>query len=214
VNYLALLGWSLDGKTDLIPRADLVKHFSLERVNKSPATFDYQKLLWVDGNYIRKADDEVVFQQCLEYLWDMGGIDEDFMRSSGAALKRMLGLVKSSLKTINEVGDQILYFLGEVHVYDPVGLDKHLTAANLPILEEAVKILDDQVMFSAPVLENKFREAAAASGRKFADYVHPVRLAVTGRVSSPSLFEVIEILGKGRCIVRLKRFIQMIKAKA
>ena len=211
VNYLALLGWSLDGKTDLISQADLIKNFALERVHKAPASFDYNKLLWMNGQYIRKADDEFIFQRCLEYLWDMGGIDELFMRASGPPLKRMLGLVKPSLKTINEVGDQILYFLGEVHVYDPEGLAKHLVTGNLPILEDAEKILDEAFHFNAMALEERFRAAATAAGKKFADYVHPLRLAITGRTVSPNLFEVIEILGKGRCIVRLKRFAQMIR---
>lgn len=211
VNYLALLGWSLDGKTDIIPRADLIKNFSMERVNKSPAMFDYAKLQWMNGQYIRKMDDEFIFQCCLEYLWDMGGIDDDFMNTSGTALKRMLGLVKPNLKTINEVGDQILYFLGDVHVYDPEGLKKHLHAGNLPILEESGQLIEGDLVFSAMELEDKFRAAATKAGHKFGEYVHPLRLAITGRTSSPSLFEVIEILGKERCLERIRRFIQLIR---
>jgi glutamyl-tRNA synthetase len=211
VNYLALLGWSLDGKTEIMSRADLVKNFGLERVNKAPASFDYTKLQWMNGAYIRKTDDEFIFQQCLEYLWDMGGIDDDFMNTSGTALKRMLALVKPNLKTINEVGDQILYFLGDVHVYEPEGLQKHLHAGNLPILEDAAKLLESDVVFSAMVLEEKFRSAATVGGRKFADYVHPLRLAITGRTFSPNIFEVIEILGKSRCLERIHRFTKLIR---
>lgn len=211
VNYLALLGWSLDGKTDLIPKADLIKHFDLDRVNKSAATFDYTKLQWMNGQYIRQTDDEIIFQRCLEYLWDMGGIDDDFMASSGTALKRMLGLVKPNLKTINEVGDQILYFLGDVHVYDPEGLKKHCHAGNTPILEDAVRLMESDPRFSAMELEEKFRQAATASGHKFGEYVHPLRLAVTGRTSSPSLFEVVEILGREKSLERVKRFLDLIR---
>ena len=110
------------------------------------------------------------------------------------------------------MGEQLTYFLGEVHAYDPQGLAKYLVPGTIPILEQAIEILEDTVSFNAMSLEEKFRKAAAAeSGRKFADYVHPMRLAITGRLASPNLFELIEILGKGRCIVRFKRFIQMIK---
>jgi glutamyl-tRNA synthetase len=133
------------------------------------------------------------------------------MREGGPALKRMIGAVKSSLKTISEVGDQLTYFLGEVHSYDSKGVGKYLVPSTQPILEQAAAILEDSVDFNAMTLEEKFRAAAAQSGRKFADYVHSMRLAITGRTASPNLFELIEILGKGRCIVRLRRFILMIK---
>jgi len=191
--------------------AELKAAFGLERCTKHAAVFDNVKLEWMNGQYIRKTDDEIIFQSCLEYLWDMGGIDEDFMATSGTALKRMLGLVKPNLKTINEAGDQILYFLGDVHVYDPEGLKNHLHAGNLPIFEDAAKLIQDDVVFSAMELEDKFRAAAAKVGRKFGEYVHPLRLAITGRTTSPSLFEVIEILGKERCLERIRRFMELIR---
>ena len=214
MNYLALLGWSLDGKTELFSKDDLVKKFSLERVVKSAACFNYDKLQWLNGYYIRESDDERIYQLCLEYLWDMDAINEVFMREGGPALKRMIGTVKNSLKTISDVGDQLTYFLGEVHSYDPEALKKYLVPGTLPFLEKAVFILEDTVAFSAMSLEEKFRGAAAEMGKKFAEFVHPMRLAITGRAASPNLFELIEILGKGRCIVRCLRFIQMIKVES
>jgi glutamyl-tRNA synthetase len=211
MNYLALLGWSLDGKTELFSKDELIKRFSLERVVKSAACFDYDKLQWLNGHYIREADEERIYQLCLEYLWDAEAINADFMREGGPALKRMVGTVKNSLKTISDVGEQLTYFLGEVHTYDPQGLEKYLVPGTVPILEEAVWVLEDSLDFTAMTLEERFRQNAVKKGRKFAEYVHPMRLAITGKSSSPNLFELIEILGKGRCIVRLMRFIQMIK---
>ncbi len=213
MNYLALLGWSLDGKTELFSKEELIKRFSLDRVVKSAACFDYSKLQWLNGHYIREADDERIYQLCLEYLWDADAINKDFMREGGPALKRMIGTVKNSLKTISDVGDQLTYFLGEVHSYDAEALSKYLVPATLPILEKVVFVLEDTVAFSAMSLEEKFRGVAAETGKKFAEFVHPMRLAVTGRAASPNLFELIEILGKGRVIVRCLRFIQMIKAE-
>ena len=122
-----------------------------------------------------------------------------------------MGTVKNSLKTISGVGDQLTYFLGEVHSYDPQGLAKYMVPETIPILEQAVWTLEESLDFTAMSLEEKFRKKAAESGHKFADLVHPMRLAITGKTASPNLFELIEILGKGRCIVRLMRFIQMIK---
>lgn len=212
MNYLALLGWSLDGKTELFSKEELVRRFGLDRVVKSPACFDYEKLQWLNGHYIREADEERIYQLCLEYLWDADAISEDFMRESGSALKRMIGTVKNSLKTISDVGEQLTYFLGEVHTYDPQALAKYLVPETIPILEDAFNLLEESVSFNAMSLEEKFRTLANQKGRKFAEYVHPMRLAITGRTTSPNLFELIEILGRGRCIVRFKRFIQMIKS--
>ncbi len=213
LNYLALLGWSLDGKTELFSKDDLIKKFSLDRVVKSAACFSYEKLQWLNGHYIREADEERVYQLCLEYLWDADAINEDFMREGGPALKRMIGTVKNSLKTISDVGDQITYFLGEVHSYDAEAFAKYLVPETIPILEKVVLVLEDTVAFSAMSLEEKFREVSKETGKKFAEFVHPMRLAITGRAASPNLFELIEILGKGRCLVRCLRFIQMIKAE-
>ena len=214
MNYLALLGWSYDGKTEIFSKDALIKYFSLERVVKSAACFDFEKLQWMNGHYIREADDERIYQLCLEYLWDADAINEDFMREGGAALKRMIGTVKNSLKTISDVGDQLTYFLGEVHSYDPQGLAKYLNSETISVLEEGIGILEDTVLLDAMTLEERFRSNAAHTGRKFAEYVHPLRLAITGRTASPNIFELIEILGRGRCIVRLKRFVQIIKAQA
>ncbi len=211
LNYLALLGWSLDGKTEIFSKDDLVHKFSLERVVKSAACFDYDKLQWLNGQYIRAADDERIYQLCLETLWDADAINENFMRFGGGALKRMIGTVKNSLKTISEVGDQITYFLGEVHIYDAEGLAKWRKPETIKVLEQALFILEETVDFNAMTLEEKLRNAATESGRKFGDYVHPMRLAITGRTASPNLFELVEILGKGRCIVRLLRFVGMLK---
>jgi glutamyl-tRNA synthetase len=212
INYLALLGWSLDGKSELFTKADLVRKFSLDRVQKSPAAFDYEKLQWLNGHYIREADPERVYQLCLEYLWDADAINEDFMRHGGEALKRMVTSVKSGLKTISDVGEQITYFLGEVHTYDPQGLEKYMTPAAIPPLEKAAFLLEETMDFTAMTLESKMREGAAELGIKFAEMVHPMRLAITGRTASPNLFELIEIMGKGRCIVRILRFIRMIRS--
>src|SRR5581483_375681 len=90
MNYLALLGWSFDGKTEIFSRDELIRKFSLDRVVKSAACFDYGKLQWLNGHYIREADGERVYQLCLEYLWDADAINAEFMREGGPALNRMI----------------------------------------------------------------------------------------------------------------------------
>jgi len=211
MNYLALLGWALDGKTELFSKDELIKHFNLEKVVKSPAAFDYDKLQWMNGHYIREASEQEIYQLCLEYLWEADAINEDFMRQGGEALMRMIATVKNSLKTISEVGEQLTYFLGEVHTYETEAMMKYGIPATIPLLEQAAIVLEESRVFNAMALEQRFREVAVQSGRKFGEYVHPMRLAITGKSASPNLFELIEILGQGRCVVRLLRLIQTIR---
>ncbi|MGH7739688.1 MAG: glutamate--tRNA ligase [bacterium] len=211
MNYLALLGWALDGKTELFTKDQLVESFTLEKVIKSPAAFDYEKLKWMNGLYIRESSNDQIYQLCLEYLWEADAIDEDFMRRGGEALQRMIATVKSSLKTISDVGGQLTYFLGEVHTYETEAMAKYGLPQTVPILEKAVHVLDESLVFNAMALEQRFREVAVESGVKFGEFVHPMRLAITGRSNSPNIFELIEILGRGRCVVRLLRFIQTIR---
>ena len=116
---------------------------------KSPACFDYEKLQWLNGHYIREADEERIFQLCLEYLWDADAINADFMREGGRPFERMVGTIKNSLKTISDVGEQLTYFLGEVHSYDPQALEKYMIPETIPLLEQEVWILEDSFDFNA-----------------------------------------------------------------
>ncbi len=211
MNYLALLGWSFDGKTDIFTQEALIQRFGLDRVVKSPAAFDYEKLQWLNGHYIREADDEKIHQLCLETLLEKKMITDDLAAKEAPALKRMILLVKSSLKTISDIGDQLSYFLNEVRAYDQQAFAKHGIRENIPVFERAITMIKGSGDLEAGSLEEKFRAAAAADNRKFGEYVHPMRLAITGRVNSPNLFEIMEILGKERCVRRFQRFIQAVQ---
>ncbi len=214
MNYLALLGWSLDDKTDVLSREELVRSFSLERVVKSAACFDYGKLQWFNGHYLRVADPERVYQLCAKQLLEEHALSEDFLRTGEASLRRMILAVRGNLRTVSEVGEQLTYFLGEVHSYDPKGMEKYGVPATVPLLERAIGILTEAEGEGPVELEKKFRALADQEGKKLGDYVHPLRLAVTGRTSSPGIFELVDILGKGRCVVRLKRFIRAVRSQA
>jgi glutamyl-tRNA synthetase len=211
MNYLALLGWSFDGKTEVFTQEALIQRFGLDRVVKSPAAFDYEKLQWLNGHYIREADDERIHQLCLDHLLENKIITKDFIAKEGAVLKQMILLVKSSLKTISDVADQLSYLLTEVTSYDQQAFTKHGVRENIPVLERAIAVLQEAEDLEAGSLEQKFRAAATADNRKFGEYVHPMRLALTGRTNSPNLFEILGILGKERSIGRFQGFIQAVQ---
>ncbi len=212
MNYLALLGWSFDGKTEIFNREELIKKFGLERVVKSAAAFDYEKLQWLNGHYLRTIDDEKMFRLCKDYLLENKIISQEYAQSQEAYLRRAVGLVRGNLKLISEVGEQLTYFLNDTYSYDPQALVKFKTNENIPVFEQAIKVLKE-TNFLAPVpLEEMFRKEAVGMGRKFGELVHPIRLAITGRTNSPNIFEIMEILGKDRCIDRFNRFLSGIQS--
>jgi len=211
MNYLALLGWSLDDKTELISKEALVKHFSLDRVVKSPAAFDYDKLQWMNGQYLKNVDEDRFFGLCKERLLESGTLTEEDFKNDGPYLKKVVALVKGNVKLISQVDEQMTYFLKDVDSYDPAALAKFKTAENAPIFETAITLLQTTTSLAAVPLEEQFRAAATQSGKKFGEFVHPMRLALTGRTNSPNLFEVVELLGKEQCIKRFQRFLQLIQ---
>jgi nondiscriminating glutamyl-tRNA synthetase len=214
VNYLALLGWSFDGKTEIFSREELVGKFSLDRVVKSAASFDYEKLQWLNGHYLRAVDDEKMFQLCRDHLLENEIISPEYAQTQEAYLRRAINLVRGNLKLISEIGEQLTYFLNDVYDYDPQALVKFKTIENAPVFEQAVKVLKTADSLAPAPLEERFRKEAVEMGRKFGELVHPMRLAITGRTHSPNLFEIMEVLGKERCIDRLNRFLNSIQSTA
>jgi len=211
VNYLALLGWSFDGKTEIFSQEELIGKFSLERVVKSAAAFDYEKLQWLNGHYLRAMDDEKMFQLCRDYLLENKIISQKYVQSEDIYLRRVVALVSGNLKLISQIDEQLTYFLNDVYVYDPQALIKFKTAENVSVFEQAIKVLNETDSLAHVPLEERFRKEAVSMGRKFGELVHPLRLAITGRTNSPNLFEIMEVIGKGRCLDRLQRFLNSIQ---
>ncbi len=214
INYLALLGWSFDGKTEIFSKKELIQRFSLERVVKSAAAFDYEKLQWLNGHYLRLLGDEKMFKLCVDYLLENGSISQEYVQSQESYLRRVVRLVRGNLKFISQIDEQLTYFLKDVYAYDPEALMKFKTAENAPVFEQAIRVLKETDSLAPTLLEEKFRKEAADMGRKFGEVVHPMRLAITGRTHSPNLFEIMETIGKDRCLDRLQRFLNSILSNA
>jgi len=212
MNYLALLGWSFDGKTEIFSRDELIKKFGLDRIVKSAAAFDYDKLRWLNGHYLQVLDNEKMFRLCKEHLLENKIISEEFVQTEENYLRQIIELVRGNLKTISQVDGELIYFLNDAYTYDPQALVKFKVPENAPIFEKVIDVLKETDSLAATVLEEKFRNAATQSGRKFGEFVHPMRLAITGRTNSPNLFEIIGIIGKDRCLERFQRFLNMIRS--
>jgi glutamyl-tRNA synthetase len=191
MNFLALLGWSYDDKTTIMSREELVERFTLNRVVSSPAAFDYQKLDWMNGVYLRTLPPNEYADELVRYLRDEGyDWDEDLVR-------RAAPLVQEKIERFG----QFPAFAG--FLFRDVALDPALLDGDAPLVRAARDELARVEPFRAGEIESALRalaERLALSPRKA---FQPIRIAVTGSKVSPGLFESLELLGKEETLRRL-----------
>jgi glutamyl-tRNA synthetase len=189
VNFLALLGWSYDDKTEIMSREELVERFTLDRVGASPATFDYAKLDWMNGEYIRELAAEELGDRLVAYVSERGlEWDAELVRRSAPHVQ----------EKIAKLGDYPTFagFLFREVTPDPGLLDGR-------VLDEAAAELGRVEPFEAPEIERALRGLVERLGLKPREAFQPIRVAVTGSKVSPGLFESLELLGRDRALARL-----------
>jgi glutamyl-tRNA synthetase len=206
VNYIALLGWSFDDSREFFSLQELQELFSLNRLNKAPAVFDYKKLDWFNGMYIRKTPPERLAELLLPYLQASGWIGGKPSEDELDLLERLLPLVQERLTVLSDVGNLVGFLFEEVQTPPveeliPKRLDQDRTAE---VLRRVCTLLKDFDKHSDEDNEKRFREAAEALGVKLGDLLMPVRVALTGTRVSPPLFESIRVLGVEETLVRLQ----------
>jgi len=191
MNFLALLGWSYDDKTTIMSRDELIERFSLERVVPSPAAFDYQKLDWMNGVYLRALDPEIYADELVRFLRDAGyDWDEELVR-------RAAPIVQEKIDRFGQFPD-FAGFLFRAVAPDPTLLD-----GRAPIVTAARDELERVEPFAAPEIEAALRSLAERLELSPRKAFEPIRIAVTGSKVSPGLFESLELLGKEETLRRL-----------
>jgi glutamyl-tRNA synthetase len=191
MNFLALLGWSFDDKTTVMSRDELIERFSLERVQPSPATFDYQKLDWLNGVYLRALSPDDYAHELVLWLGEHGyDWDPELVR-------RTVPLVQAKITRLGEYPDYAGFLFRDV-VPDPTLLDQD-------VLSRASEVLEPLDEWSAAAIDAALRELAERLGLKPAKAFQPIRVAVTGSKVSPGLFESLELLGRDEALSRLRR---------
>jgi len=191
MNFLALLGWAPDGETTIMSREELIERFSLERVSPSPAQFDYAKLDWMNGMYIRALPLEEFAHRLILYLGEQG-YDWD----AGLVL-RTAPLVQEKIQRLGEYPAFAGFFFHDVDP-DPAELD-----GGGPMLAAAREALAELEPFAAPAIEAALRAVAERLELKPRQAFQPLRVAVTGSRVSPGLFESMELLGREQTLFRL-----------
>jgi len=220
MNYLALLGWSLDGETEIFSQADLLEKFTLERVSPSPGTFDYAKLRWFNQQYINHIldlDDLTI--RLVPFLAAAGLIDpgaNDPAHPDFARLRPAVALLKDRLETLADGPEHLAPFLlVELPPYDPALLvpKKLEPLAALDALVAVDRLLADPGLDlgDEAAAEPRFRALADELGLKPGQLFMPIRVAITGRTQSPGLFETMRVIGQERCQARVRAAIALLR---
>lgn len=204
INYLLLLGWSLDDKTEFINREEMIANFSLERVTKAPASFDPKKLWAFQDHYMQQLPVKQRVPRMLEYLQRAGLVADPAPCDVGPKLTRIVEAAGDRLKVFGDIIAYADFFFQDEIAYDPKAFEKSLLK---PGAAELLKKFRDRLAtvepFAAPQLEQALHVFVTDEGIGMADIVHAVRVATTGKPVGAGLYDCLEILGKGVCLKRI-----------
>lgn len=206
LNYLALLGWSLDGETTVIDRQTLIENFGLERVSRNPAIFDAEKLEWLNGVYIRSLSPDEFTDRMVPLLEEAGLLMPDEASQRRAWLVDLAPLVSERIKRLDEVVPMVRFlFVDEVEIDEKAREAVLAKPGARESLEAAADALRDADEWSRDAIEAALRALPERLGYKPKVVFQAVRVAVTGSTVSPPLFESVALLGKERTLTRLDR---------
>jgi glutamyl-tRNA synthetase len=199
VNYLVRLGWSY-GDQEVFSKEELVEKFSLESIGKSAAVFNTEKLLWLNGLYIRQEKPETLAELLLPFLETRGVKPRSF-----AWLTEVTKTLQERSKTLGEMADQAeFYFRGDFD-FDEKAAKKHFTQNIKEPLEMLIGRIESSPELDEKGLEAIFQEVVSMKGIKLGSLAQAVRVALTGKDVSPGIYEVMKILGKDEALKRLSR---------
>ena len=211
INFLALLGWALDDRTELFSRDDLIKQFALDKISKTAAIFNQEKLSWMNGVYIRQLSPADLAERAMPVL------EKELPPSVKRPLDKkyllkLIPLVQERARTLKEVPELAEFFYIDNLVYDPkLLLGKHLTAEQArSYLDISIKKLTALSSFEPATLENLLRPLSEELGVKTGDFFGLLRTATTGRTAAPPLFQTMSVLGKARCLKRINDAIKIL----
>jgi glutamyl-tRNA synthetase len=206
VNYLALLGWSLDGERELFTLDELAGLFSLERVNPAPAVFDHQKLLWMNGVHMRSLSQEALTDRLLTFLRDSGSpLAEQPERVAEAT-----PLVHEKIATLAEFEPYTRFLFGDVEI-EPEALERLRGNERAgEVLTGAETRLGALEQFDVESIEQALRALCDALGLKPKAVFAPIRIALCGRTVAPGLFESAAVLGRDETLSRLRAAAQLL----
>lgn len=207
INYLALVGWSYDDKTELMSREELIERFSLERVNAAPAAWNYDKLDHFNGHYIRQLAVEDLTDRLLPFLAAAGlPADRDTMLTITPLIRERLTVLSDAPQWVD------FFFVEELPAYDlNLLVPKKMALADVPKLLQTTQHILTRSEFSHDALEANLRSGATDLGLKLGDFLQPLRVAVCGKTVAPPMFQTLEILGREKVLRRIERALERLQ---
>jgi glutamyl-tRNA synthetase len=208
LNYLLLLGWSLDETTEFFTREEMIARFSLERVNRAPASFDPKKLFAFQDHYMQLLPLKQKVAKVLPYLQRSGLVSEPPPCSIAERLSAIVDAAGDRIKVAGDILDYRTFFVADHQLeYDAAAFDKRLrkspeAAELLATFKDRLRIVEP---FDAAALEKVMHHFVAAEGVQISQLIHPLRVAVTGQSIGFGLFDTLAILGRESCERRIER---------
>lgn len=207
VNYLLLLGWSLDDKTEDFSREEMVRLFSLERVNRAPASFDPKKLWAFQDRWMRGVPIKKKVALLVPYLQQAGWVASPPPCDLAPYLTRIVEAAGDRIKTAGDILSFSEFFVADDQLtFDPKDFDKQVRPAPAQALLSRFRDrLAAVAEFDPPTLESMLKKFLEDENLKIGQVVHPVRVAITGKSVGLGLYDALSILGQARCLARLDR---------
>ncbi|HYM62179.1 MAG TPA: glutamate--tRNA ligase [Thermoanaerobaculia bacterium] len=204
-NFLMLLGWAPGGDREILNRRDAEAIFDLSDVNKAPAVFDPEKLLWMNAQYLNHMSADEIYPHLAAFAGRP-------FRSIGE-LRPLIEMYRVRARTLKELLDAFhIYFIADEDLdYEPDAVKKHMKGDDLaPRMTELHAALAAAVPFNVATTEAALRALAESRGASAGKYIHPLRVALTGKTASPPIFDVAVALGRDRTLRRLQKLIERI----
>ncbi len=207
LNYLALLGWSPGDDEEILPLDTIISRFTLERVNKTAAIYDVNKLTWINSHYMREYDLDKLAEKALPFFQQKELVNPPLSDLDYEYFKQVINTARERARTMVELAEVSDYFFSEQFAYDEKGVQKHfLKKKDTPdLLRTAAGKLQELEPFNQAGVEEAYRslseELEVSTGR----LIHPTRLALTGKTVGPGVFQIMILLGREKTVERMKK---------
>lgn len=213
VNYITHLGWSSGDNQEIFALDELIKGFTLDKISKHAAIFNMEKLNWFNSEYLKKMPDEDYVKKLLPYLQEVQFLGKEVDNKEFEWLEKVVFLMKSRVRNFRQFLEFADYFFTDDFKFEE-GITKDLEQDGVIItLEKLANRLKEVVLWNEENIEKVIREIANELGLKGKQIIHPTRISVSGKKIGPSLFALMEVLGKEKNVQRLERMAKTLREK-
>jgi len=213
INYVTMVGWAYDDSREFFTKEELEKLFSLEKINKAPGVFDYKKLEWFNGQYIRQKSEAELIEEVLPYLKNDGIVSKDVTDHEMKIIKNMMSLMTERLHFMSDISELSRFLFKDISKYTLADLipKKMDFAGTIRALEGARGLVKDFESRSDEENEELFRKKSEEVKIKLGSMLMPLRVAISGSKVSPPIFGSLRLLGEEKALERIDHVIKLLK---